>query len=344
MRVAVDYRRFGLALGAYAVLLAIGTIGFRLLLDEGWVTSLYRTVVTTTLTGEVTQPDTTAGEIFTIGVLLGGVAIFLYLAGAIAEMIALGVLGGTFAERKRRHMIERLEGHVIVCGYGRVGERVIDELTQAGAACVVIEILEDAASAAQEQGALVVHGDATEDADLEQAGLPRARALIATADSDEHNLFITLSARALRPDLMIVARASTAAAARKIRLAGASRVVQPYSTAGVHMANLVLKPQVADFLDVVTTGAGPLPDLRIEEILVSESCIACGKSIGELRIQTATGALIIGLRKRDGTFNVTPDGRAQIEDGDVLVGVGTVEEIVKLEALFAPHGPAGVVA
>ncbi len=341
MSTGIDFRRFGWAVGAYASLLLVGMVGFQLLLHEGLVTALYRTVVTTTLTGAVSQPEGTASEVFTMLVLAGGVAIFLYLAGAIAEMIAVGVLGGTFAERKRRHMIDELDKHVIVCGYGRVGQRVVEELASSGAPCIVVEILKAAIEHATAQGHLALHGDATEDADLEHAGLFRARALIATADSDEQNLFITLSARALRPDLMIVTRASTESAARKIRLAGADRVVQPYSTAGLHMANLVLKPQVADFLDVVTTAGGPLPELRIEEILVTSDCSACGGSIGDLRIQTATGALIIGLRKADGAFDVTPDGKALVEDGDILIGVGTVEEISALELMFAPAGALG---
>jgi voltage-gated potassium channel len=189
-------------------------------------------------------------------------------------------------------------------------------------------------------GALVVQGDGTNDDDLLLAGIDRAGALVASADSDESNLFITLSARALRPDLTIVARASVDATARKLVLAGADQVVQPYKSAGLQMANVVLKPQVAAFLDIVTTAGGTIPELRFEEIVVTKDCTPCGRSIADLRIREATGALVVAIGKHDGTFDVTPDSDAVFEDGDVVIGVGTTEEMAKLEQLFAPGGAA----
>jgi voltage-gated potassium channel len=186
----------------------------------------------------------------------------------------------------------------------------------------------------------VVLGDGTEDNDLEAAGLMRARGLVTSVDSDEKNLYITLSARARRADLTIVARASSAAAARKISLAGADRVVQPYTHAGLHMANLVVKPQVADFLDIVATAGGPVPELRFEEIVVTRECGQSGKSLGDLRIQDETGAAVVALRRSDGTFDVTPKPHVVLEEGDVLIGVGTTEEMRRLEELFAPRGSA----
>jgi voltage-gated potassium channel len=149
-----------------------------------------------------------------------------------------------------------------------------------------------------------------------------------------------LSARAARPDIFIVARASDDAGARKIRLAGADRVVQPYSSAGLQMANLVLKPQVAAFLDVVSTAEGE--ELRFEEIEVPERCGAAGRTIRELRIRDSTGAMVVAIRKQDGTFDATPSPDALFEPGDVVIGVGTADELRRLEALFAPREAAHV--
>jgi voltage-gated potassium channel len=191
--------------------------------------------------------------------------------------------------------------------------------------------------AARELGALVVDGDGTNDDDLRKAGIDRAKALVASVDSDESNLFITLSARAMRPNLTIVARASLDSTARKLVLAGANQVVQPYTSAGLRMANVVLKPQVAAFLDIATTAGGEIPELRFEEIVVSPDCEPCGKSIRELRIRDVTGAMVVAIRKRDGGFDVTPSPQAVFEAGDVVIGVGTTAEMAKLEALFAPH-------
>jgi voltage-gated potassium channel len=332
-----SFRRFTYALGAFLAVLAVGTVVFQALLDEGWVSSLYRAVVTTTLTGLDTKPDGAAAELFSIGLLLAGVAIFLYLAGAVVEAIAQGVLGGNYADRRRRRTIESLHNHVVICGFGRVGRGVAEEIQAVGGTYVVIDVNEEAVRAATALGALVIHGDGTDDGDLERAGLLHARALVACADSDENNLYITLSARAARPGLVIVARASSQEAARKLRLAGADRVVEPYSTAGRQIATVVMKPQVADFLDIVTTAAGPLPELRIEEIVVTASCLPCRKSIRELRIQETTGAMVIALRKADGSFDVTPDPDTLFEVGDVVIGVGTTGEIHLLEELFAPR-------
>jgi voltage-gated potassium channel len=333
-----DLRRFIRAVLVFGLVLLVGTIGFVLLLDDGWVDAFYRSVVSTTLTGLHSAPDTAAAKIFTILLLFSGVAVFFYIAGVIVDVMTRGVVSGVLVERRRRKTIEELENHVIICGYGRVGRRVAAEFRATGTPCVVVDITPESVELAKSDGIPVVLGDGTEDHDLEAAGLMRARGLVTSVDSDEKNLYITLSARARRADLTIVARASTAAAARKIELAGANRVVQPYSHAGLHMANLVVKPQVADFLDIVTTAGGPLPDLRFEEIVVTRECGQAGRSLGEIRVQEATGAAIVALRRSDGAFDVTPAPDVVLEVGDVLIGVGTTDEMRRLEELFAPSG------
>jgi voltage-gated potassium channel len=333
-------RRFVYAVLAFIGVLGAGTVGFHAILGEDWSSSAYRSVVTTTLTGLDTKPEGTGAEIFTIVLLLAGVAIFLYIAGAIVELIARGVLEDILGERRRRRVIERMRDHTIICGFGRVGRRIGLEFIASGQPFAVIDHNPDSIATAVELGAAVVDGDGTEDADLERAGLSRARALVAAADSDEINLFITLSARAARPDLFIVARASDDSADRKLRLAGADRVVQLYSSAGLQMANLVLKPQVAAFLDVVSTAEGE--ELRFEEIVVPETCGAAGRTIRELRVRDSTGAMVVAIRKQDGTFDATPSPDALFESGDVVIGVGTADELRRLEELFAPREAVGV--
>jgi voltage-gated potassium channel len=159
---------------------------------------------------------------------------------------------------------------------------------------------------------------------------------VVASDDDADNLYITLSARNARPDLQIVARASDEDARRKLELAGADRVVMPYTAAGRTMANLVLRPQVSAFIDTVTTAAGP--DLHLAEVEVHDTCTSAGKSIRELHVRRETGAIIVALRKRDGSFDTTPEPEAVIEAGDVIVGVGTTDELRKLEDLFAVAG------
>jgi voltage-gated potassium channel len=331
------WRRFAYAQAAFVLVLAVGTVGFQLLLGEGWVESFYRAVVSTTLTGLDSAPDTNAGMIFTVVLLFAGVAVFFYIAGVIVDVMTRGVLSDVLGERRRKRAIEGLQDHVIICGYGRVGRSVAAEFRATGTPHVVVDVTPESVELAERDGTPVVHGDGTEDSDLQRAAIDRARGLVASVDSDEKNLYITLSARAQRPDLVIVARASNESAAEKIRLAGANRVVQPYSHAGLHLANLVVKPQVADFLDIVTTAGGEIPELRFEELVVSSDCEPCGKSIEELKIQDVTGALVVAIRKRAGGFDVTPSSDSVLEAGDVLIGVGTTQEMAKLEALFAPR-------
>jgi voltage-gated potassium channel len=329
-----SFRRFFVAQVAFVVVLAVGTVGFVLLTDEGWSSSFYRSVVTTTLTGLDSRPDGTAAELFTVVLLLAGVAIFLYLAGAVVELITRGVVREHLGQGRRKRAIGQVRDHTIICGFGRVGRSVAAELSLAGSEYVVIDVNPVSIAAAVEAGALVVQGDGTEDADLEAAGLSRAKALVATADSDEKNLFITLSARAARPDMFIVARASDDSAARKLRLAGADRIVQPYSSAGLRIANLVLKPQVADYLDVVSTAGGE--ELRFEEITVGATCSAVGRPISDLKIRDTTGAMIVAIRRDSGAFDTAPAPDVVLNVGDVLIGVGSPDEIRRLEGLFAP--------
>jgi voltage-gated potassium channel len=328
-------RRFGLAVVAFLAVLAVGTIGFKLIEEESWVAAFYRSVVTTSLTGLDTRPSTTGGQIFAVFVLFFGVAIFLYVAGAIVEMIARGVLTGAWAERKRKRMIDELKEHYIICGYGRVGRRTAAEFKEAGVDYVVLDFNEQVLELAAEQGVLYIHGSGTKDEDLHRANLDHARGLVACSDSDADNLYITVSARSMRPDLLIVARASDEDAARKMRRAGADRVVQPYSAAGQEMAKLVLRPQVAAFLDIVTSAGGP--DLRLEEIDVTEASGKAGSTIRALALRRQTGALIIALRKRDGSFDTTPSPDTVLEAGDVMIAVGTDAELLALEDLFGPR-------
>jgi voltage-gated potassium channel len=331
----VRLRRIALLFAAAVATLVAGTIGFREILHESWFQSLYRSVVTVTLTGLDSAPSNTGARILSLVLVVAGLTIIGAAGAVIVEAIAGGVVTGALAKRRRERTIDHLRDHFIICGYGRVGRRVAEEFHAAEVAYAILDIHEDAIAAAQQDGVLFIEGDATSDENLRQAGLERARGLVAASDSDADNLYVVLSARSACPDLTIVARASGADAEKKLRLAGADRVVLPYTAAGRVMANLVLKPQVTAFLDVVTTATGP--DLQLAEVEVRETSAAPGKTIRELRIRHETGALVVALRKPDGTFDTTPEPDTPIEVGDVLIGVGSPDEIQPLEDLFGPR-------
>jgi voltage-gated potassium channel len=329
-----SFRRFGYAVGALLLVLIGGAIGYHAALNsESWLQSIYRAVVTVSLTGLDSVPPNDASRLLTIVLVLAGITIFAYIGSLVVEAIARGVLGDVWAERRRRRTIDRMHDHYVVCGFGRVGRAVAEEFLHEGAQFVVLDFSPDAKHAAAEVGAHFVEGNATDDDDLREAGIERARGLIAASDDDADNLYIALSARAVRADLFIVARASNEEAAKKLRLAGADRIVQPYQAAGRVMANLILRPQVTDFVDVVTTASGN--DLRFEEIEVTTACGKGGKSIRDLDIRKESGALIVALRKQDGTFDTTPTPEAVLDVGDVLIAAGTDQELRALEDIFA---------
>ena len=333
MQPSLRLRQVARLLGAIAVTLIGGTIGFRETLHEGWFQALYRAVVTATLAGLDTVPSNNGARTVSMILVFCGLTIIAYAGAVIVESIAGGVFTGVLAERRRERTIERLRDHFIICGYGRVGRQVADEFRAAGVSYVVLDFSQEAVANAKEHGDLLIEGDATEDEDLRRAGLERADGIVVASDDDADNLYITLSARSVQPNIQIVARASDEDAEKKLKLAGADRVVMPYTAAGRTMANLVLKPQVTAFLDAVTTAAGP--DLHMASIEVDPSCANAGKTIRDIRVRHLTGAIIVALRKRDGTFDTTPEPDAVIEPGDVIVGVGTTEELRALEDLFA---------
>ena len=325
-------RQVALLLVAVAVTIAGGSIGFHQILHETWFQSFYRSVITASLTGLDTVPASDSARALSIAMAICGLTIIGYAGAVIVEAISGGVVSGALAERRRQRKIEQLSNHFIIAGYGRVGRRVAEELRTSKTQYVVLDWNPDAVVAAKEHGDLLIEGNATHDDQLHRAGLERAKGLVIASDDDADNLYIALSARHARPDLQIVARASDEEAKKKLELAGADRVVMPYTAAGRTMANLVLRPQVSDFLDTVMTTTGP--DLHMAEIEVRDSCPSAGRTIRDLRVRHETGAIIVALRKRDGTFDTTPEPDVLVEAGDVIVGVGTSDELARLEDLF----------
>jgi voltage-gated potassium channel len=231
--------------------------------------------------------------------------------------------------------IDAMRDHVIVCGWGRVGRAIGEELTAAHADMVIVD--RDAARVDDTEIPSVI-GDATEDQVLERAGLARARALVAALDGDAGNLFVTLSARSLRPDLFIVARARVEETEEKLRRAGADRVVNPQSIGGARIAAFILQPHVTEFLDVVMHERGL--EFRLEEVLVPRESPIAGMSIRDAHVRDRTGALVLALRDREGNFNTNPSPETRIEVDHVLIAIGTPGELEELERLVEPR-PAG---
>jgi voltage-gated potassium channel len=337
-RATNPWRRLRQAILLLAVVVAVGTAGYTILgLDP--LDALYQTVTTVSTVGFRELGDTdTAWKIFTVVLILVGVGLTLYTFGVLVDAIVDGRVTELFGRRRMERQLAELNQHVIVCGWGRVGRTLAAHLEGAGMPVVVIERDEDRI---EDVPQLAVEGDATDEEVLRQAGLERARALVASLTSDADNLYVTLTARALRPDLFIVARARSDAVEARLVQAGADRVVNPQQIGGARMAAMIAQPHVADFLDVVMHD-GRL-EFRLAEVTVPRGSPLVGSSIRDAHIRDQTGALVLALRDPSGEFTTNPPPDTVIEAGHVLIAIGTLVQLAGLSELARGRGrPASV--
>jgi voltage-gated potassium channel len=277
--------------------------------------------------GASAHPSTTGGQITSTVLIVLGVGTLFYGLVTITEFFVAGHLANLLAERRAQRMIDATSDHFIICGYGRVGRQVARDLRAAGARYVIIDPDPENLQRAEGVGVRLLEGEASNDEIMRRAGVERARAVVACADSDAENIFITLTARELNPEAAVVARASVEDSESKLLRAGASRVVSPYKSSGSEMARLALHPQVSGAIEVAS-------DHRLEEIEVAAGCEGEGKAIGDIR----GGSFIVGVRAPDGVFTAQPPAERVLAAGDVVMALGTNRTMERLEALFEqPH-------
>jgi voltage-gated potassium channel len=319
-----------------AVAILTGVAGYCLI--EGWSVfdALYMTVITITTVGYLeVHPMSAAGRTFTMFLLLFGVVILFFGIGLITQIALDLELSHYFGKRRVRQMIEKLENHYIVCGFGRVGRGAADELRSAKIPFVVVDRNEDRVTQALKLGDLAVLADANRDETLRDVGIARARGLIATLATDADNLFLILSARSLNPKLQLAARVAEEEAEAKMRLAGATHVFAPYTLTGHRMAQSLVKPHVQQFLEFTTRSMGLA--VGIEQVAVSEKCRWAGQSLAQIQLRRDTGVIVLAIRKGDGTMLFNPPADAQIRPGDYLIAMGEPEGLQRLETILAEH-------
>jgi voltage-gated potassium channel len=321
-------RRVRTGLALLVAVVVVGTLGY-IALGLSVLDAIYQCVTTVFTVGfrEVGEVDG-RWKVWTIVVIVFGVGTALYTLGVVVEGFVEGQISDRKGRRRMERHIESMTDHVIVCGWGRVGRALAANLSNAADGLVVVD--NDPVRLAT-VGGLYVEGDATDDDVLRRAGIERARALVAAIDGDAANLYVTLSARSLRPDLFIVARARSDTAEAKLHQAGATRVVNPQQIGGARMAALVDQPHVAEFLDVVMHD-GSL-EFRLEEVPVPDGSPLAGHSLGDARIRELTGALILAMRAGDGTFKTNPGSESTLAAGEVLIAIGTAPQLKALDGL-----------
>jgi voltage-gated potassium channel len=316
------FRRVRIGLGALALVLVVGTVGY-LLFGFGLLDAIYQTVITITTVGFNSPHPLDAGsKVFTIVLILLGVGTALYTFSTVLEVLIEGHMRDLVRRRRMERDIARTSGHVIVCGWGRVGREVGRFLTNAGRVVVVVDRdpvrLQDLPYAS-------VLGDVTDDETLLKAGIERAATLVAALDTDADNLYVTVAAKSMRPELQIIARARSESSEPKLVRAGADRVVNPQQLGGDRMASFVTQPHVVDFVDIVMHD-GTL-EFRLEELVVTDTSSLSGHTLRSAQLRERTGALVLAIRRPQGEFITNPSPEDVIEAGDVLISVGTAEQL-----------------
>jgi voltage-gated potassium channel len=318
------------ALGALSFLIAIGVLGYMGIEGASFFDALFMTVTTLSTVGyREVVPLGVAGRWFTMALILSGLGVVFYSASLVAADVIEGRLQSVLGRRRVQRQIERLTGHYIVCGFGRMGKIVCKELAAKPVPFVVVDNNPETVRYLQEQQYLYVEGDATEDDSLLAAGIRKARGVVTALSKDSDNVYVVLSARQLNPDLLIVARAEDERSEPKLIHAGATRVVSPYVIGGSRMAGALLRPAVLDVVDLATHYHSM--ELKIEELPVGPGGFSGGETLGTSGLREQSGLIVIAIKKANGDMLFNPDADARIQPGDRLVVMGQAASLHDLE-------------
>jgi len=313
-------------LGMVLVLLSGGTVGYMLIEGWGWHDAFFMTVITLSTVGygEV-RPLTQLGESFTIILILLGVGGVAYTFSTLADYIVAGELNGFLRRQRMMRDIGKLRNHYIICGYGRVGQQVAQGLRANRYDVVVIDANDERTDEFNDSGIHYVIGDATSDPVLQQAGIEHASGLCTCLPNDATNVFVVLSARTFNANLFIISRGNLPESERKLRIAGANQVINPYTITGHRMAAQLLHPSVVEFLDVIMH-TGDL-ELRIEEIHIGQTSAMNGKSLAECNVRGDTGVNVLAIRRDDGRLYTHLPANFTLSVDDTLIGLGTQTQL-----------------
>jgi voltage-gated potassium channel len=334
-RIRSDLQGGGLALG---LVFLTGTLWYALVEKWHWLDAVYMTVITLTTVGYgETHPLGDRGHIFTIALILAGVITIGYIVNRFTEALIEGYFVEGRRLRQQKKLVESLTEHFIICGFGRIGRQIAAEFAVEQTAFVVIDADSEQVKIAQSEGYNAIQADATLDETLLKMGVEKAACLVAALPSDAENLYIILSAKSLNPGLRAIARASNEEAVQKLQRAGADKVISPYITGAKRMAAAALRPQVMDFMDGIVASDR---SFYMEEFLIdAQTCPVAGLSLREARLRSQSGSLVLAVRRRDGNLIVGPTGETIIMAQDMLICMGTADQLRVLNQILDPIVP-----
>jgi len=324
---------------AFGAVFLIGTLWYWLIEDWSWQDAAYMTVITLTTVGygEV-HPLDSRGRLFTIALILMGVVSIGYIVNRFTEAAIQGYFQEGIKIRRQRRLMESLSAHYIICGFSRTGRQIAKEFWAESVDFVVIDSDIESVQIAQMEGYIVFQGDATLDDTLLKVGIERATCIVAALPSDAENLYVVLSAKTLSHNIRAIARASTEEAVQKLKRGGADAVISPYITGAKRMAAAALRPQVLDFVDGILTGADR--QFYMEEFLIDQAkCPYVGQTLQKAKLRSQSGALVLAIRRYDGTLIGGPTGDTVLKPGDSLICMGTEEQLRNLNQILCPINP-----
>ncbi len=335
-RIRNDLQRGSLALGLVFI---AGTLWYHLVERWNWLDAVYMTTITLTTVGYgETQPLGDRGRIFTIALILAGVITIGYIVNRFTEALIEGYFVEVRRITQQRKFVESLSEHFIICGFGRIGRQIATEFAAEQTKFVIIDASSEQVKIAQAEGYNAIQADATLDETLLKTGVEKATCLVAALPSDAENLYIILSAKSLNPQIRAIARASNEEAVQKLQRAGADKTISPYITGAKRMAAAALRPQVMDFMDGIVASDR---SFYLEEFLIDAlTCPVAGLSLREARLRSQSGALVLAVRRRDGDLIVGPTGETIIMGEDMLICMGTADQLRVLNRILAPISPS----